>query len=154
MMTINASKPGWKPLGQPTFMPGDDWYADLYVQWHELINLTAEELQAFLRTPEGKIAGLTKEEAKQQGIHSGHESAQWILMMKRMEPEDWGQVHWDWAKRQVAFVRRMSKARGPLYDDRGKPTRKLLSLLLWGHAPPEVLERMRGGPVTVRPGRR
>ena len=39
------------------------------------------------------------------------------------------------ARRQVAFIRRMRAGRGALWMPNGKPSRRLLSLVLWGHDP-------------------
>lgn len=126
---------------------------DLYRDWQELINLTADEVESFLQTPEGKVAGLSREQARREGIGSGQESAKWIIRMKRTPVEDWTWKMWDWAQRQVSFVKRMSGMKGPLFKD-GKPTRKLLSLLVWGHAPDPVLSTLRDDqPATRRPGK-
>lgn len=126
---------------------------DLYREWKELINLTADELESFLETPEGKVAGLSREEARRQGIGSGQESAKWIIRMKRTPVQEWTWKMWDWAQRQLSFVKRMSGMKGPLFKD-GKPTRKLLSLLVWGHAPESVLSTLRDDqPATRRPGK-
>lgn len=120
----------------------------LLAEWSELVNMTAAELEEFLAAPEGKVAGLTRTEAARQGIRSGQDSARAILRMKRKDPSEWSWQDWDWAQRQVAFIRRMSAMRGPLYDAAGRPTRKLLSLMLWGHLPVEASDE----PATVRGG--
>lgn len=107
----------------------------LYTKWKELVNMSASELEAFLKTDEGKEAGLSKEEAKDKGIKSGQESAEWIIRMKRTKRSEWTDKMWEWAKRQVSFNSRMIGNKGPLYDDNGNKTRKHTSLLLWGHNP-------------------
>jgi len=100
-----------------------------------LVNMTPRELQRFLDSPLGKVAGLSAAAARAQGIKSGRESARWILRMKATPVSQWSAVMWQWAKRQVAFIKRMRGMRGPLLDNEGNPTRKLLSLLVWGHDP-------------------
>lgn len=107
----------------------------LYKKWKTLVNMSASELEAFMKTDEGKAAGLSKAEAKEKGIKSGQESAEWILKMKKTKREDWTPEMWDWAKRQVSFNSRMIGNKGPLYDDKGNKTRKHTSLLIWGHNP-------------------
>lgn len=106
----------------------------LYQDWRTLVNLRPVELRKFL-AEYGHVAGLSRSEAAAQGIKSGRESATWILRMKATRPSNWTPTMWEWAKRQVAFIRRMRGNRGPLYHDDGTPTRKLLALLLWGHDP-------------------
>lgn len=106
---------------------------ELYSRWRDLVNLRPSELRSFL-SAFGDVAGLSRAEASAQGIKSGRESATWILKMKATRVADWTPAMWAWAKRQVAFILRMRGNKGPLYRD-GEPTRKLLSLLLWGHDP-------------------
>jgi hypothetical protein len=107
----------------------------LYAKWKTLVNMSASELETFIETDEGKVAGLTKSDAKDKGIKSGQESAEWIIKMKRTKREDWTPKMWEWAKRQVSFNARMIGNKGPLRDGEGNRTRKHTSLLLWGHDP-------------------
>ena len=74
-------------------------------------------------------------EASAQGIKSGRDSARAIIRMKRKPAREWTKNDWAWARRQVAFVRRMRGAAGALFDKDGDPTRKYLALLVWGHDP-------------------
>jgi hypothetical protein len=106
-----------------------------YAKWKTLVNMTAKQLRAFMDSEEGKAAGLTKAQADSQGIKSGRESARWILKMKASKPSKWTPAMWEWAKRQISFISRMKGGKGPLYDDKGKRTRKHTSLLIWGHNP-------------------
>jgi len=108
---------------------------DIYKDWKELINMSYSELKEFYDSEEGKVAGLKKSEADELGIHSGRESARWIMKMKKTKREDWTNEMWAWAKRQIGFVKRMSGAKGDLIDEKGNKTRKYLSLLIWGHNP-------------------
>lgn len=106
---------------------------ELYALWRDLVNLRPAELRSFL-SEFGQVAGLSRAEAAAQGIKSGRESATWILRMKAARVDNWTPTMWEWAARQVNFIRRMRGNAGPLYRD-GAPTRKLLALLLWGHDP-------------------
>lgn len=117
---------------------------ELWKKWRRHVNMTRTELVKFLMEY-GDTAGLSRSQAKRQGIKSGRDSAKQLLKMiptgtsySRAERE-WSAKQWDWAKRQVAFIRRMRAAKGPLFDDDGEPTRKLLSLMLWGHDPQKPL---------------
>lgn len=119
--------------------------------WRQLVNMTADEVEQFLAAPEGRVAGLSRAEAARQGIASGQDSARAIIRMKSRDPSDWTWRDWDWAQRQVAFIKRMRGLPGPLWDDAGQPTRKLLSLMLWGHLPEQVIDLHEAK--TQRPGR-
>lgn len=121
--------------------------SEVYHNWKKLVNMSAKELQDFLNTPEGKKAGLSKSEAKEQGIKSGQESAEWIIKMKNTPVEKWTDKMWDWAKRQVSFIKRMSKIEGPLFDEKGNKTRKHTALLIWGHNPEKKQTMEKGGEI-------
>jgi hypothetical protein len=49
--------------------------------------------------------------------------------------EDWSDNDWKWAGKQVNFINRMKGAQGGMRDEKGRPTRKLLALKVWGHNP-------------------
>lgn len=118
---------------------------DLYQEWKTLVNMTKKELAAFRKTPEGKKAGLTKTSAKKKNISSGQESAEWILKMKDTPKEEWTDQMWEWAKKQINFIKRMSGMKGPLYDKKGNKTRKHTALLIWGHDPKKETKMENGG---------
>jgi len=108
---------------------------ETYNKWKSLVNMTYTELKKFYDSQEGKDAGLSSNEANELGIKSGRESAKWIMKMKQTNVSDWTPNMWEWAKRQISFISRMSGNKGPLYDDKGNKTRKHTSLLIWGHNP-------------------
>ena len=117
-------------------------------QWLELVNMTATELQTFYDSDLGnKQAGLSREEAKEAGISSGRDSALAIIKMKQTPVKEWHKRHskdrgrdimldfWQWAQKQINFNTRHRAMRGPYLDEKGRPTRKLLGLWIWGHDP-------------------
>jgi hypothetical protein len=108
---------------------------DLLRKWKSLVNMSASEIKKFLATDEGKKAGLSRKEASSQGISSGHDSARAIIRMKSKPVSQWTNDDWEWCRKQVNFITRMSGNRGKLYDEDGNKTRKHTSLLLWGHKP-------------------
>lgn len=115
---------------------------ELYAKWRELINMSAASIEAFKakQTAKGrkdpkKYPGLKPKAAAKIGISSGVQSAEWIAKMKKTPVKDWTPEMWKWAGKQVSFVSRMKGNDGPLRDENGEPTRKLLSLLIWGHNP-------------------
>lgn len=109
--------------------------AETHAEWKRLVNMSKSELQAFYDSEEGKTAGLSKAKADELGISNGRTSARWILKMKDIPYTEWTFQMWVWAKKQISFIKRMSKNRGSLYEPNGKKTNKYLSLLIWGHDP-------------------
>jgi predicted ABC-type ATPase len=112
-----------------------DDHKETYKKWKSLVNMSYSELDKFYNSKEGKEAGLSSSEAKEQGIDSGRESARWILKMKKTPHSKWTPTMWKWAKKQISFISRMSGNKGGLYDEKGNKTRKHTSLLIWGHNP-------------------
>ena len=108
---------------------------ETYAKWKSLVNMSSSELERFYNSEEGKKAGLTPQQAKNEGIDSGRESARMILKMKDTKVSDWTPNMWRWAKKQISFISRMSGVKGSLYDDKGNKTRKHLALLIWGNNP-------------------
>ena len=128
---------------------------ETYKKWKDLVNMSASELKNFMDSDEGREAGLSKQEADKLGIHYGRESAKWILKMKDTPVSEWTPDMWSWAKRQISFNSRMRGNKGKLYDDKGRKTRKHLSLLIWGHNPEkyemggDILFDSNGGEITL-----
>lgn len=107
----------------------------LYDEWRDLVNMGPAELERYASSSEGREAGLSRRQAAAEGIRSGRESARAIMRMKRKPKSEWTARDWDWARRQVSFIKRMRGTRGPLRDKQGEPTRKLMALKIWGHNP-------------------
>ena len=110
-------------------------HKETYKKWKSLVNMSKTELEKFYNSQEGKDAGLSSSEASSQGISSGRESARWIMRMKDTPVSEWTPSMWRWANKQISFISRMSGNKGPLYDEKGRKTRKHTSLLIWGHNP-------------------
>jgi len=111
-----------------------------YKKWNQLVNMSASELQKFIDSEEGQEAGLSRKEAGDAGsgggkITSGRDSARAIVRMLQKKKEDWTSNDWEWVGKQISFISRMRGNEGPNRDDKGRPTRKLLSLKIWGHDP-------------------
>lgn len=114
---------------------------ELWPKWRALVNMSPSEIEAFMQTPQGQAAGLSQEEASKQGVGRGRDSARALLRMLptggrsyEQAEENWSRNDWDWAKRQYSFISRMKGVKGHLQKD-GKMTRKMTSLLIWGHDP-------------------
>jgi len=112
-----------------------------YEKWKKLINMSAKEVEDFsekqreaAKTNDSKYPGMKPSDAKKLGISSGVQSARWIVKMKSTPVAEWTPEMWKWCGKQISFVSRMLGNSGALYKD-GQPTRKLLSLKIWGHNP-------------------
>ena len=55
--------------------------------------------------------------------------------MKKTNKKDWNDSMWQWARRQISFIKRMKGVKGDLHDKDGVKTRKHTALLIWGHNP-------------------
>lgn len=115
---------------------------ELYARWRELVNMSAKSLENWLdrqmelaKKDPKKHPGMKQSVASKMGISTGRQSATWIMKMKQTPVKDWTPEMWRWAGKQVSFISRMKGNSGPLYDEKGEPTRKLLSLKVWGHNP-------------------
>ena len=120
-----------------------------YIRWRELVNMTPAELKSFLRSDMVRMDHLRRTKADRQRIKDGRESARWLIRMIprgsnfKAAQSNWTPTMWSWARRQVSFISRIRRNTGLLRDAEGKPTKKLLSLLLWGHNPDKPLRRVR-----------
>lgn len=103
-------------------------------RWRKNVNMSPGELKGFLGRY-GGVAGLSRKEAAAEGVKSGRDSARAIIRMKQRPVKEWTENDIAWMRRQNSFVARMRGVKGPLYDDKGRPTRKLLALKVWGHDP-------------------
>lgn len=119
----------------------------LYSRWSSLVNMTPSELKRYIDSEDGKNSGLSRSEASSAGVSRGRDSAKAIIRMKEKASgvnqaiEKWSTTEWEWAGRQVSFISRMKGNQGPLYttvDGKKVRTRKLMSLLIWGHNPKKV----------------
>jgi hypothetical protein len=130
-------------LLQEDLTPGEKEHRkELYGRWRKLVNMSGQSLQNWLdhqlelaKSDPKKHPGLKRSVASKMHISTGTQSAKWIIKMKSTPVKDWTPEMWKWAGKQVSFISRMSGAAGALYDERGQPTRKLLSLKVWGHNP-------------------
>jgi guanylate kinase/GNAT superfamily N-acetyltransferase len=144
----------YEPIGNPPGIPktGKELTPakkkEIRKKWLELVNMTHTELQRFYDSDLGnKRAGLSRDEAKEQGISSGRDSALAIIKMKQTPVKEWSKTRskdrgrdimldfWQWAQKQINFNTRHRGMQGPYLDEKGRPTRKLLGLWIWGHDP-------------------
>lgn len=118
----------------------EDEREETYKKWNELVNMSPRELSDFIDSEEGEEAGLSRKDARDAGaggkkITSGRDSARAIVRMLKRDKEEWSDNDWMWANKQINFISRMKGNEGPNRDEKGRPTRKLLALKIWGHDP-------------------
>ena len=118
----------------------EDEKEETYKKWNELVNMSPKELSDFIDSEEGEEAGLSRKDARDAGaggrkITSGRDSARAIVRMLKRDKEEWSDNDWKWANKQINFISRMRGNEGPNRDEKGRPTRKLLALKIWGHDP-------------------
>ena len=128
-----------------------------FTRWVQLVNMKNKELEAFLASDLGQQAGLNKKRQEEfGGINRGRTSGFAILRMRKklgltgpkdyikngpmvikryyeMALEKWNPTDWYWCGRQYSFNSRARGQAGPYTDKKGRPTRKLLALWVWGH---------------------
>lgn len=159
---IKENPPVYGPLPNPSPSKQPkasfDWL-EKFTAWVELVNMKNKELIEFLDSdPWGKKAGIGIAKAKEEGISRGRFSASRILIMRKKlgltGPKDyikagpiiirnyyelaqkkWSEADWKWCRKQVSFNSRARGQRGPYTDEKGRPTRKLTALWVWGHDP-------------------
>ena len=110
------ASPEMKAMLRSNPKEGPDLFSH-FERWAKLVNMKNKELKAFLDSPLGKVAGLSPQEAKEQGIFSGRVSGRRILKMRAKigldGPKDYikGPVH-----AMVVFQKAKRKWTGPSKD--------------------------------------
>lgn len=102
----------------------------VWERWTRLMNVSAEDLEAWLETPESWSVGFKGYGEESVGHASGRRNLQLLgLAREDLSPDDWRQV-----RRTVGYIRRhlAQRPEGDVED-----TRWRWSLLNWGHEPLE-----------------
>ena len=114
---------------------GDDHQAHIASAFRKYMNIPNATLLKYASGELGQKSGLSRGEAAKQGIASGRDRPRQIVRLKEKGSAHWTDADYAVAGRVVSFCARMTGNEGPLRDDKGRPTRKLLSLWIWGHNP-------------------
>lgn len=118
-----------------------------YHQWQKLCNMPIGMMLKFLESELGReairSAGITKHELEKIGSSRLNNSAIRAIIRMRDRPlPQWESFDIAWMYRQIAYIKKLKKRSGRLYDTdkEGKkiPTEKLYSLWAWGHIPQEL----------------
>jgi len=98
-------------------------------EFHRLINLTASELENWLKTEESQSVGQIQE-GEDEAI--GHKSGRHILAILRKQPSDYSEDDLNHIHRVLSYIHRHTAQR-PSGDIENTPWR--YSLMNWGHDP-------------------
>lgn len=99
-----------------------------YRAFREAVNLSPEELEAWLATPESHAVGQKKDKA---GESVGHASGRRIAALLRADPAGLGEEDYRHMRKVVGFIRR-HRAQEPANM---VTSRWRYSLMNWGHDP-------------------
>lgn len=100
----------------------------VYRNFREAVNLSPEELEAWLATPESRAVGEKKDGA---GESVGHASGRRIVALLRADPAGLGDEDYRHMRKVVGFIRR-HRAQEPANM---VTSRWRYSLMNWGHDP-------------------
>lgn len=107
---------------------GADAVDAIWDDWHDAVNMTAEELESWLATPESHGVG----DKSAGGESTGHRSGRRIVRLLRADRADLGEDDAAHMRKVVGYVRR-HLAQRPDGDVTDTPWR--YSLMNWGHDP-------------------
>jgi hypothetical protein len=105
-----------------------------YATWKQLVNIPTEVLRKAARSQDSEEIGLSPNEVKANKRRKARLVARAILRQRSIPFAEWTTEDLNWLYRQLAVITRLKARRGPFLVD-GKPTKKLLALWAWGHAP-------------------
>ena len=91
------------------------------------VNMSADQLEQWLETPESREVG----EKKDGGESIGHASGRRIVQILRSRPDSWNQEDYAHMRRTVGFIRR----HGAQEPANPVTSRWRYSLMNWGHDP-------------------
>ena len=107
-------------------MAGDR--SDTLARFHEAVNMSAEELEAWLKTAQSRAVGQKKEGARES---VGHASGRLIVSLLRTSEVDLGEDDYQHMRKVAGFVRRHLAQR----PSKIVTSRWRYSLMNWGHDP-------------------
>jgi Protein of unknown function (DUF3140) len=107
-------------------MAKDD--ATTYDEFSDAVNMTASELEKFLKSEDSKAVG----QKKDGGESTGHESGRRIVQILKTKKADLSDADYQHMRKVVSYVHRHS-AQKPSGDVTDTPWR--FSLMNWGHDP-------------------
>lgn len=111
-------------------MPDRDDHDAVHARFHEAVNMSAGEIEAWLETEESRKVGFKRD----GGESVGHASGRRIVRILRTKKADLDGGDYAHMRKVVGFVRR-HLAQGPHDEFRIPASRWRYSLMNWGHDP-------------------
>jgi hypothetical protein len=111
-------------------MAKQDDHAQVRARFHDVVNMSAGEIETWLETEESQVVGIKRD----GGESIGHASGRQIVHILRTPPEELGGSDYAHMRKVVGFVRR-HLAQGPHQEHRIPGSRWRHSLMNWGHDP-------------------
>ena len=111
-------------------MAGEDDHSEVQRRFHDAVNMTAAEIEAWLETPESHAVGFKRD----GGESVGHASGRRIVAILRKPASQLDGADHAHMRKVVGFVRR-HRAQGPHDEYRIPGSRWRFSLMNWGHDP-------------------
>ncbi|WVW82812.1 hypothetical protein I302_104824 [Kwoniella bestiolae CBS 10118] len=120
---------------------------DVVNDFNEIVNMTADELEAFLKTEGSETTGFQKEDGSGESI--GHESGRKIVdILKRnpdKDPSKYTEEDKEHMRRVVSYCKRHLAQEGKLKETKTpeelEKTKSTRSLKNWGHDPMKTLPK-------------
>ncbi len=110
-------------------MPSAKSHDDIWEAWSELVNMTGDSLDRWLRTAESQSVGDTSGE----GESTGHKSGRRIVQILATDQSDLNEDQWEHMAKVVGYIKRHKVQGGPEADK--QHSRWRYSLMNWGHDP-------------------
>ncbi|MDW8293262.1 MAG: hypothetical protein RML84_09255 [Anaerolineae bacterium] len=96
---------------------------EVYRKYHELVNMSASELERWAESPCSRKASLTRAPIRRN------------LHLLRTPKEEWGAKELEWAKRTISFISRMRGMPNGEPVSEGCPSARDIALMNWGYRP-------------------
>ncbi|CCM02262.1 uncharacterized protein FIBRA_04345 [Fibroporia radiculosa] len=114
---------------------------EVIAQFNEVVNMPAEELQAWLDDPKSKKAGTGV------GIESGHKIVEILKKNPEKDPEQYDEEDIEHMRKVVAYSSRHLAQEDHLKETKTKTeledAKSTISLKNWGHDPVKTLDRVK-----------
>lgn len=114
-------------------MPEADDRERIIAAFHDAVNMTPAELEAYLATDDSKRVGWKGEDGNGAGESVGHKSGRRIVDLKRTKKADLSDDDVAHMRKVTGYVHRHLAQGGPATDQQHSNWR--YSLMNWGHDP-------------------
>ena len=103
---------------------------ETYRKFHKLVNMSASEIESFLKTDGSKKVGYKKKEGEES---IGHQSGRHIIRILKKKKSELTEDDYRHMRKVCGYISRHTAQGGPSKDKATSPWR--YSLMNWGHDP-------------------